>query len=177
MTLEDIYFECEQKGITVDYFKTDKAKAFSFPYENGIVVLDKSKIETTAEETVLLAHEEVHIDLGAFYLFTTPLTVKGKMEQKVKKHTIKKLIPLDELKEAIHNGITEPWELAEYFNVDMNTLTDSKTSAELNSELQEYLEELKNRSEMRMLFSLAKGATKEDVEKAVRIIEALQKDE
>ena len=34
MTLEDIYFECEQKGITVDYFKTDKAKAFSFPYDN-----------------------------------------------------------------------------------------------------------------------------------------------
>lgn len=67
--------------------------------------------------------------------------------------------------------------IADYFNVDMNTLTDSKTSAELNSELQEYLEELKNRSEMRMLFSLAKGATKEDVEKAVRIIEALQKDE
>jgi len=28
-----------------------------------------------------------------------------------------------------------------------------------------------------MLFSLTKGATKEDVEKAVRIIEALKKDE
>ena len=40
-------------------------------------------------------------------------------------------------------------------------------------ELQEYLEELKNRSEMRMLFKLAKNATKEDVEKAVRIVEAL----
>lgn len=44
-------------------------------------------------------------------------------------------------------------------------------------ELQEYLEELKNRSEMRMLFSLAKGATKEDVMRAVKIIEALKKDE
>ena len=44
-----------------------------------------------------------------------------------------------------------------------------------NDELNEYLEELKNRSEMRMLFSLAKGATKEDVEKAVAIIEALRK--
>ena len=43
-----------------------------------------------------------------------------------------------------------------------------------DSELQEYLEELKNRPEMRMLFSLAKGATKEDVEKAVKIIEALR---
>lgn len=44
-------------------------------------------------------------------------------------------------------------------------------------ELQEYLEELKNRSEMRMLFSLAKNATKEDVLQAVKIIEALQKDD
>lgn len=44
-------------------------------------------------------------------------------------------------------------------------------------ELQEYLEELKNRSEMRMLFSLAKNATKEDVLQAVKIIEALKKDD
>jgi transcriptional regulator with XRE-family HTH domain len=44
-------------------------------------------------------------------------------------------------------------------------------------ELNVYLEELKNRPEMRMLFSLAKGATKEDVERAVAIIEALRKNE
>lgn len=43
-----------------------------------------------------------------------------------------------------------------------------------DDELQEYLEELKNRSEMRMLFKLAKNATKEDVEKTVKIIEALK---
>jgi transcriptional regulator with XRE-family HTH domain len=67
--------------------------------------------------------------------------------------------------------------IADYFNVDMNTLTDSKASTELNEELQEYLEELKNRSEMRMLFSLAKNATKEDVLQAVKIIEALKKDD
>lgn len=67
--------------------------------------------------------------------------------------------------------------IADTFNVDMNTLTDSKKSSELSDELQEYLEELKNRKEMRMLFSLAKGATKEDVMQAVRIIEALRKDD
>lgn len=81
------------------------------------------------------------------------------------------------------NGEREPKSIeileaiADIFNVDMNTLTDSKVSAELNDELQEYLEELKNRPEMRMLFSLAKGATKEDVMQAVRIIEALKRDE
>lgn len=67
--------------------------------------------------------------------------------------------------------------IADIFNVDMNTLTDSKRSFELDDELQEYLEELKNREEMRMLFSLAKGATKEDVMQAVKIIEALRKDD
>ena len=45
-----------------------------------------------------------------------------------------------------------------------------------DDELTEYLEILKTRPEMRMLFQLSKDATKEDVEKAVRIIEALRKD-
>lgn len=53
---------------------------------------------------------------------------------------------------------------------------EEEDSTSQDDELQEYLEELKNREEMRMLFSLAKGATKEDVEQAVKIIEALRKD-
>ena len=45
---------------------------------------------------------------------------------------------------------------------------------EETSEIDEYLEELKNRPEMRTLFSAAKSATKEDIERAVAIIEALK---
>lgn len=71
--------------------------------------------------------------------------------------------------------------LADYFDVsvdyllgisDVRKATPDGTS---DNTLSEYLEELKNRPEMRMLFSLAKGATKEDVEQAVAIIEALRK--
>ena len=40
-----------------------------------------------------------------------------------------------------------------------------------------YLQELRTRPEMRMLFSVAKDATKEDVERAVAVIEALRKTE
>ena len=69
--------------------------------------------------------------------------------------------------------------IAEYFNVSVDYLLgNEKTSpAELteDDELNIYLEELKNRKEMRMLFKLASGATKEDVEKAVAIIEALSR--
>ena len=56
---------------------------------------------------------------------------------------------------------------------------ESKPTNLVNSdpELTSYLEELRTRPEMRMLFSVAKDATKEDVEKAVAIIEALRKTE
>lgn len=46
-----------------------------------------------------------------------------------------------------------------------------------DTDISEILEELKNRSEMKMLFSVAKGATKEDIMRAVTIIEALRKND
>ena len=55
--------------------------------------------------------------------------------------------------------------------------SDSAIPDRNDSELTMYLEELRSRPEMRMLFSVAKDATKEDVEKAVAIIEALRKTE
>lgn len=62
--------------------------------------------------------------------------------------------------------------ISEFFDCSIDELfgRDKKADVELN----EYLDELRNRSEMRMLFSVAKGATKEDVERAVAIIEALR---
>ena len=66
--------------------------------------------------------------------------------------------------------------LANLFDVSVDYILDIKEKPDAqNDELNEYLEELKNRPDMRMLFSLAKGATKEDVEQAVAIIEALRK--
>lgn len=73
--------------------------------------------------------------------------------------------------------------LAVYFNVsadyilglsDQMTALDGEKPVRGGEELDSYLEELRDRKEMRMLFKLAKGATKEDVEKAVKIIEALR---
>lgn len=67
--------------------------------------------------------------------------------------------------------------IADYFGVPVDELignseNEKKPLINEDEELTEYLEELKNRPEMRMLFILTKGATKEDVERAVRIIEA-----
>lgn len=64
--------------------------------------------------------------------------------------------------------------IATYFGVSVDYLLGNEEKPLVNGdeELTEYLEILKTRPEMRMLFSLTKNATKEDVEKAVRVVEA-----
>ena len=64
--------------------------------------------------------------------------------------------------------------IAEYFDVSVDYLLGNEPKSE-DKELTEYLEFLKYRPEGKMLFSVAKGCTKEEIEQAVKIIEALRK--
>lgn len=67
---------------------------------------------------------------------------------------------------------------ATYFGVSVDYLLgnekEKKPLVNGDEELTDYLEMLKNRPECRMLFQLTKNAKKEDVEAAVRIIEAIR---
>lgn len=74
--------------------------------------------------------------------------------------------------------LLKSWGIPSDLQSDANRLFGSPAALVNNdAELTNYLEELRTRPEMRMLFSVAKDATKEDVEKAVAIIEALRKTE
>ena len=66
--------------------------------------------------------------------------------------------------------------MADLFGVSAGVLLGREDEPLVNNdpELTEYLEVLRDRPEMRMLFSITKGAAKEDVEAAVKIIEALR---
>ncbi len=70
--------------------------------------------------------------------------------------------------------------IADFFGVSVAFLKGETTdrmpySIPMDEELESYLDMLRNRSECRMLFSLAKDATPKDVERAVAIIEALRR--
>lgn len=79
---------------------------------------------------------------------------------------------------AIPNGATIN-RFSAYFGVSVAYLLGEETEkmplVNDDEELTEYLQVLKTRPECRMLFQLSKDASKEDVEAAVRIIEALRK--
>lgn len=80
---------------------------------------------------------------------------------------------------ATPNGETLS-KIADYFGVTVGYLLGEEEQKEKplvngDEELTEYLEILKTRPEMRMLFQISRDATKEDVEAAVRVIEAIRK--
>ena len=70
--------------------------------------------------------------------------------------------------------------LADYFNVSVDYLLGNETekspaNAE-DEELNEYLDQLKNNPGMRVLFSKTKNATKEDLEKVIKMLDIMKGD-
>lgn len=84
--------------------------------EYGLFV-DTEQFSTIAEETVAIAHEAGHIFTGSMYKVSSPYEVVMKHEKSANKWAIKKLLPFDEMKEAISSGYTTKYELAEYFQL------------------------------------------------------------
>ncbi|MBO5299220.1 MAG: helix-turn-helix domain-containing protein [Clostridia bacterium] len=75
--------------------------------------------------------------------------------------------------------------IADYFNVSIEELVNDdielgyenytlKSNARFDEEIISLRNMLHSRPEMQMLFSVSKSASKEDIEKAIRIIEALK---
>lgn len=120
------------QDIDIDWLPLSSLDALSIEHkEQYAIVLDPNKIESSADENTKLAHELGHCLYGGFYSSTTPLYTREKHEYKANVWAVKFLVPWDELREAIHNGIIEPWELAEYFSV---------TETFINLALEYYLE-------------------------------------
>lgn len=115
MTLNELYNYTEDRKITVDDFPMRELVSASFP-ENWIAI-DTRKTKTKAEEKVTLAHEVGHCETGSFYNIHSPFDLREKHEHKANVWSYRKLVPHDDLLAAVKKGITEIWELAEYFDV------------------------------------------------------------
>lgn len=113
-----LYLYAWRNHIDVDYFPMQTAEAFSVPIGGTCAIaLDPRKIRSAADEAVKLSHELGHCVYGGFYNKYTPFDVRAQHENKANAWAVFRLIPWGKLKQAVKSGITEVWDLAEYFDV------------------------------------------------------------
>lgn len=114
-----LYIFAEEHGIDIDWRPMQNAESASICMSCGkcAIAVDPRKLRTVSDENVKLAHELGHCETGSFYNLYSPFDVQQKHENRADRWAIKKLIPKDELNNAVRHGNTELWELAELFDV------------------------------------------------------------
>lgn len=118
-SLEEIHRIAEEQNITVDYFGLSKREALSLMDKEGAcyIAIDPERIASEIDERNKLAHEVGHCITGSFYNQYAAIDCRQRHENRADKWAIRQLIPVDELDDAIADGDTEYWELAERFGV------------------------------------------------------------
>ena len=117
--LQEFYRVAKEKNIVVDRFALSSREALSIMDTDGncYIAIDPCKIRNETDERSKLAHELGHCVTGAFYNRYSNFDCRQRHENKADKWAIRHLITENELDEAVAEGCTEIWELADRFGV------------------------------------------------------------
>lgn len=81
------------------------------------VFVDPDYFSSIKEMKEAIAHEAGHCATGCTHKISSPLDLVAKHEYKANRWAIERYLPFNDINSAIKAGYTEPWELADYFNV------------------------------------------------------------
>ena len=114
LILNDLYDIADLNNIAVYHFPLHPLKSMSIP---NTIAIDADQIHTSQDEKKCLAHELGHCMTCSFYHSTSKYEIRSRMEHRADRWAVHNLIPFSEFCKALQNGITERWQLAEYFDV------------------------------------------------------------
>ena len=119
MTIENLYNFADRRQIEVLTYPLPHNGSMSVMDEGGncFIGMDKSVQDESVKERVHLAHELGHCVTGSFYNIHAKLDCRQKQENRADKWAIRKLIPVSALDDAVAEGCTDLWALAERFGV------------------------------------------------------------
>ena len=101
----------------INTYLEDTCGAFANYNKTSVIIYDSSKLPTSSEKKQTLAEELGHYYMDATYKFNSNLQLVSKQEYRAKKWAYSIIVPFDKLKQAIKQGISSLYELAEYFEV------------------------------------------------------------
>ena len=119
MELGALYDLAEQENIEVIRFPMAINGSMSLMDDSGAcyIGMDDAVRDGGIQERVHLIHELGHCVTGSFYNRYAAIDSRQRHENRADKWAVKKLVPVEALDDAIAEGCTEVWELAERFGV------------------------------------------------------------
>lgn len=119
MKLQALYEFAEQENIEVLVYPMPENGSMSIMDEGGncVIGMDESIRDGAEQERVHLGHELGHCVTGSFYNRYAAVDSRLRHEHRANKWAITKLIPVEALDDAVAEGCTELWDLAERFEV------------------------------------------------------------
>ena len=119
MEISALYDIAAQQNIDVIAYPLSENGSMSIMTDQGqcFIGIDSGIQDGTAQEMVHMAHELGHCVTGSFYNRYAAIDHRLRHENKADKWAIQKVIPMESLDEAVAQGCTELWELAEWFHV------------------------------------------------------------
>lgn len=119
MDIPMLYALAEKENIGILRFPLPNTGSMSIMDEWGqcSIGIDPGVLDGGALERVHLGHELGHCVTGSFYSRNTAVDSRQRHENQADRWAVQNLIPVDDLDQAVAEGCTELWELAERFDV------------------------------------------------------------
>ena len=119
MQIRNLHEFAKQQNIEVLSYPMPENGSMSVMLEDGkcVIGMDESVLDGGIQERVHLSHELGHCVTGSFYNIYAAVDHRQRHENRANKWAIQALVPVEELDNAIAEGCTEVWELAERFQV------------------------------------------------------------
>ena len=119
MKVPDLYVIAKQQNIEVIETSLPENGSLSLMDDKGncYIGIDQSVMDGGALELVHMGHELGHCLTGSFYNRYTQFDIRQRHENRADKWAILHLISVGDLDEAVAEGCTELWDLADRFGV------------------------------------------------------------
>lgn len=126
--LSDFYGYCQKNQVDIiPYNGCPQPGATIRDRGNYAIFLDFTKIPSTRLLRGICYHELGHAATGALHKVESPYELVERSEYRANRWAAQHYLTEAEFREAFSCGITEPWQLAEYFNLPQRDIESALT--------------------------------------------------
>ena len=116
--LADFYGYCRKNNVDViPYFGCPQPGATIRDQNMYAIFLDFSQIQSTRLLRGVCCHELGHAATGALHRVNSPYELVERSEYRANRWAAQHYLPPEDFRAAFAAGYTEPWQLAEYFDM------------------------------------------------------------